>query len=577
MTIFRELRDGQTEDGKTRAQVADRDALDRRGDLGDRPGPRRSPPTSATATLRADDVAAGLVGAVVKDPVQDRVALARVPGDGRQGARRLAGPVPRLPRGRLTAWPMHVRLRHPPPRPGLGAQPARGARRARARRRPDRGAAGRPDGARSLVADPGMRPPVALLVYAPDDVRARGVLSRSRRSRPSGRRCATRSRAACRCASSTSRQSAQLGAADEPRQRGADGRPRRPARRLLAEAAGDGDGERWWDDGRVAARRARRCSRPCARRCRRVRERASPTRRTRARPSARRPCGRPSARARRGGLRADRRGVRRLARPRARDARRRRRRRRRLLRASRARKVPPPGCPGRTAGCRCESGYGAGIESPGWYDHLFSHRGRTSSCAGWRGSPRLLRGEDLDASSGARDRGGAPGRGAGGAARPPARRAGRARRGRRAPCCARRPTRRCALVHERLIVGERLGEVPRGHAAGAAAGRPRARAAAAAARPEAGARTIDLDLRRDDRPRDRSHLLHRLALLGIRWGAREQASASAARSTSCGELRWEPEFAVALIEARRWGTTLVEAATAARCASRGRGRRPCRR
>lgn len=74
VTIFRELRDGKTEDGKTKLKsptgtLSTAEAI--------------SVVTSGLAlaahfgdgTLRAGDVASGLIGAVVKDPVQDRVVL----------------------------------------------------------------------------------------------------------------------------------------------------------------------------------------------------------------------------------------------------------------------------------------------------------------------------------------------------------------------------------------------------------------------------------------------------------------------------------------------------------------------
>lgn len=74
VTVFRELREGKTEDGKTKLKsptgtLSTAEAI--------------SVVTSGLAlaahfgdgTLRAGDVASGLVGAVVKDPVQDRVVL----------------------------------------------------------------------------------------------------------------------------------------------------------------------------------------------------------------------------------------------------------------------------------------------------------------------------------------------------------------------------------------------------------------------------------------------------------------------------------------------------------------------
>jgi MoxR-like ATPase len=74
VTVFRELRDGKTEDGKTKLKspsgtLSTAEAI--------------SVVTSGLAlaahfgdgNLRAGDVASGLIGAVVKDPVQDRVVL----------------------------------------------------------------------------------------------------------------------------------------------------------------------------------------------------------------------------------------------------------------------------------------------------------------------------------------------------------------------------------------------------------------------------------------------------------------------------------------------------------------------
>jgi hypothetical protein len=80
-------------------------------------------------------------------------------------------------------------------------------------------------------------------------------------------------------------------------------------------------------------------------------------------------------------------------------------------------------------------------------------------------------------------------------------------------------------------------------------------------RPESGARRVDLDLRKEN-DRARSHLLHRLALLDISWG--DVAEATGARGTfhELWDLQWQPEFAVRLIEASMWGTTLAEAGTA---------------
>ncbi len=73
--------------------------------------------------------------------------------------------------------------------------------------------------------------------------------------------------------------------------------------------------------------------------------------------------------------------------------------------------------------------------------------------------------------------------------------------------------------------------------------------------------TRELDLRK---PLDlqRSRLLHRLLLLGIPWGHQTHAAGrSSGTFKEAWQLEWQPEFAVALIEAGRYGTTVERAAT----------------
>ena len=88
-------------------------------------------------------------------------------------------------------------------------------------------------------------------------------------------------------------------------------------------------------------------------------------------------------------------------------------------------------------------------------------------------------------------------------------------------------------------------------------------------KPEAGARRLDLDLRKPN-DRARSHLLHRLALLGVDWGELEQATGKRGTFHELWEVQWAPEYAVRLIEASMWGTTLPAAATAFACDAAGR-------
>jgi len=79
--------------------------------------------------------------------------------------------------------------------------------------------------------------------------------------------------------------------------------------------------------------------------------------------------------------------------------------------------------------------------------------------------------------------------------------------------------------------------------------------------PEAAQHVLDLDLRKPN-DLDRSHLLHRLDLLGVPWGKAERATGKSGTFHEVWRLQWQPEFAVALIEASVWGNSVYSAATA---------------
>ncbi|HKQ75742.1 MAG TPA: DUF5682 family protein [Blastocatellia bacterium] len=204
------------------------------------------------------------------------------------------------------------------------------------------------------------------------------------------------------------------------------------------------------------------------------------------------------------------------------------------------------------------SGYGAGVESPGWYHHLWTSR--DSVPIRWMTRvARLMREEDLDVSSAhvieavrlaetlaaLRDR--------------PLPGLSELNEATQSVFCFGNdlPMR---LVHEKLIVGETLGCVP--------AETPLAPLQQDLAREQKRLRlpaealesALDLDLRKPN-DLDRSRLLHRLLLLGVRWGE-TQGAGGKGTFHEIWRLRWQPEFVVALIEAGVWGNTIFEAATA---------------
>ncbi|MEU1164521.1 DUF5682 family protein [Streptomyces sp. NPDC005921] len=205
------------------------------------------------------------------------------------------------------------------------------------------------------------------------------------------------------------------------------------------------------------------------------------------------------------------------------------------------------------------SGYGAGIDSPGWYGHLFRTPDRPVErwlvkVAG------LLREEDRIVSSAhvieavrlAETLAVMRGR--------PLPGLGETTDAVRAVLCEGSDV-PLALVHDRLVVGDVLGEVPE-----AAPAVPLQRDLAREQRrlrlkPEALERELELDLRKDT-DTGRSRLLHRLRLLGIGWGEPVHSRGSTGTFRETWRLRWEPELSVRVAEAGVWGTTVEGAATA---------------
>lgn len=204
-------------------------------------------------------------------------------------------------------------------------------------------------------------------------------------------------------------------------------------------------------------------------------------------------------------------------------------------------------------------GYGAGITSPGWYAHLFAARDRPverwlTKVAG------LLREEDRQVS--------------------PAHVIEAVRlaetlaamRGRplpgltetleavRAVMCDGSDV-PLALIEDRLVVGDVLGEVPDTAPVVPLQRDLTRRQRSLRLKPEAQERELELDLRKDT-DAAKSLLLHRLRLLGIDWGIPTASRGSTGTFRETWRLCWEPELSVRVAEAGIWGTTVLAAATA---------------
>jgi len=209
------------------------------------------------------------------------------------------------------------------------------------------------------------------------------------------------------------------------------------------------------------------------------------------------------------------------------------------------------------------SGYGAGIAAPGWYEHLWRSQvaGAARSAAWLARIAQLLRARDLDCSSAhlieavrLAD-------------------ALAALRGRPAPGLEEfsEATRTVLtmgddaalrFVNDELIIGDRLGEVPLEVPVVPLQRDLEQQQKRLRLKAEAVEKLLDLDLRNDN-DLARSHLLHRLDLLGVTWGVMAKVGRSQ-RGTfhEIWTLQWDPAFALRLIESSRFGQSIAEAATA---------------
>nr|BBH95938.1 hypothetical protein KTA_41370 [Thermogemmatispora argillosa] len=205
------------------------------------------------------------------------------------------------------------------------------------------------------------------------------------------------------------------------------------------------------------------------------------------------------------------------------------------------------------------SGYGAGIAAPGWYELLWSAPAQAGTRWVLRAA-ELLRQEGFDVSPASaieavrlaealaalRDTS-APG-------------LAELQEAIQSVLC-RGETAPMRLIEERLIIGSRMGKVPPETPVVPLQRDLEQQQRRLRLKPSPEAKEIELDLR-NETDRARSRLLHRLRLLGIDWG-KPQAIGANKRGTFHERwwLQWQHEFLLLVIEANVWGNTLESAAT----------------
>jgi len=202
------------------------------------------------------------------------------------------------------------------------------------------------------------------------------------------------------------------------------------------------------------------------------------------------------------------------------------------------------------------SGYGAGIESPGWYDHIWHHPHDDGTR--WMAKvAKLFRSKQMDTSvahvieavrlaeslaylrnlskAGLEELNEAT---------------------RTVLCNGENIL--MQLIHDELIVSNRIGEVP------ADIPKPPLQLDIEKLQKKlrlpatADWKDYTFDLRKDT-DLERSVFLHRLQLLNIKWGSRHDVSGKGTFK-ELWRLQWQPEFSIDIIEKGNWGNTVAEAA-----------------
>ncbi len=200
------------------------------------------------------------------------------------------------------------------------------------------------------------------------------------------------------------------------------------------------------------------------------------------------------------------------------------------------------------------TGYGAGVRSPGWYDHVFRHPGADGVARFFVDAARVLRRADMPASP---DHLIAATRMATALA---------TMRGRPRPGldevldAADAVMGGLPLVRRQLVVGTAIGSVPDGAPQVPLARDLAQRQRSARLKPTADDHTVELDLRTPNGLR-RSHLLHQLVAIGVPWGSLEEGRGSSGTFRETWRLSWRPEWSVRIVEFAGDGTTVEHAAT----------------
>lgn len=209
------------------------------------------------------------------------------------------------------------------------------------------------------------------------------------------------------------------------------------------------------------------------------------------------------------------------------------------------------------------AGYGAGILSPGWYHHLWEMAQRdatpTQANVHWLTNvATLLRSEGFDASSAHLIEAVRLAESLAAVRELPLPGLAELNDATQTVLCFGDAT-PMRTIQKRLIVGERMGAVPPDTPMTPLQRDLYELQKRLRLRPDPEKSVLNLDLR-NEMHLERSHLLHRLNLLNIGWGAIVPVRGKQGTFREVWRLQWHPEFSVRVIEASVWGNTVHAAA-----------------
>ncbi len=204
-----------------------------------------------------------------------------------------------------------------------------------------------------------------------------------------------------------------------------------------------------------------------------------------------------------------------------------------------------------------DSGYGAGIQSPGWYDHVWKHP--TDDGTLWMARvAQLFRRKEMDTST---------------AHIIEAVRLAEALSSLRGvskigleelneatwSVLCNGDSILLELIRNELIVSDTIGSVPTEIPKPPLLQDVEKLQKKLRLPAEAGIKELNLDLR-EEMHLERSVFLHRLLLMGVSWGHLSQVRGKGTFKEQW-QLKWEPEYSIRIIEKGNWGNTLEEAAS----------------